>query len=611
MNNNKSDYAPKSATLLRELLDEHGIEATGGVEPPQVGQLDLGSVNVLAVIHGTNARGGVFRDVVEEAGHRYDEWSLAWGTPSPQPLERYDAVIVFGGSMHADQEEHHPWLIEENTFIQGLLERDVPLLGVCLGIQLFAKAEGSAVYPLAGGPEIGWVPVELTEAAADDPVFGSLPPALRRVRLALLHLRRPRAGRRDGHRPALQPGVPPRRARVGHPVPRRGDARDCPHVARRQGRVPARPRPRRALGRDAGADRRVERPRAQALRRVRGQWPSARPSPPEVRFEAVRVARPTDRLDEVVRFYRDGLGLPELGRFEGHARLRRRLHRPPRRGAPPGVHHRTWTGARVPRRRGTTSSSSTSRTQPRSPRSRRDWPRWATPRSNRRTRTGRRTDAVTIEDPDGWRVVLVPPHRLRPMNVGILTGGGDCPGLNAVIRAVAQAVVRPRARGDRHPGRLARARRERADAAHAAGHQRAPPPRRDDPRHLADEPVQAGGRRRARARELRQRGDRRARRDRRRGHARRRGAGSTRSTEFPVVGVPKTIDNDLSATDYTFGFDTAVSIATEAIDRLHTTAESHNRVMVVEVMGRHTGWIAVMSGIAGGADVILIPEQPI
>ena len=80
---------------------------------------------------------------------------------------------------------------------------------------------------------------------------------------------------------------------------------------------------------------------------------------------------------------------------------------------------------------------------------------------------------------------------------------------------------------------------------------------------------------------------------------------------FPVVGVPKTIDNDLAATDYTFGFDTAVFICTEAIDRLHTTAESHNRVMVVEVMGRHTGWIAVMSGIAGGADVILIPEQPI
>jgi 6-phosphofructokinase 1 len=81
--------------------------------------------------------------------------------------------------------------------------------------------------------------------------------------------------------------------------------------------------------------------------------------------------------------------------------------------------------------------------------------------------------------------------------------------------------------------------------------------------------------------------------------------------DFPVVGVPKTIDNDLSGTDYTFGFDTAVTIATEAIDRLHTTAESHNRVMVVEVMGRHAGWIALHSGIAGGADVILIPEQPV
>ncbi len=78
-----------------------------------------------------------------------------------------------------------------------------------------------------------------------------------------------------------------------------------------------------------------------------------------------------------------------------------------------------------------------------------------------------------------------------------------------------------------------------------------------------------------------------------------------------IVGVPKTIDNDLSATDYTFGFDTALNIATECIDRLHTTAESHHRVLVVEVMGRHAGWIAVEAGIAGGADVTLIPEVPI
>ncbi|MBA3233507.1 MAG: 6-phosphofructokinase [Propionibacteriales bacterium] len=77
-----------------------------------------------------------------------------------------------------------------------------------------------------------------------------------------------------------------------------------------------------------------------------------------------------------------------------------------------------------------------------------------------------------------------------------------------------------------------------------------------------------------------------------------------------VVGVPKTIDNDLGGTDFTFGFDTAVNIATEAIDRLHTTAESHHRVLVVEVMGRHAGWIALHSGLAGGANIILIPEQP-
>jgi 6-phosphofructokinase 1 len=78
-----------------------------------------------------------------------------------------------------------------------------------------------------------------------------------------------------------------------------------------------------------------------------------------------------------------------------------------------------------------------------------------------------------------------------------------------------------------------------------------------------------------------------------------------------IVGVPKTIDNDLSATDYTFGFDTAINIAMECIDRLHTTAESHHRIIVVEVMGRHAGWIAVEAGLAGGADIILIPEEPI
>ncbi len=83
-----------------------------------------------------------------------------------------------------------------------------------------------------------------------------------------------------------------------------------------------------------------------------------------------------------------------------------------------------------------------------------------------------------------------------------------------------------------------------------------------------------------------------------------------RDRQLEIVGIPKTIDNDICGTDFTFGFDTAVSIVTDAIDRLHSTAESHHRVMVVEVMGRHTGWIAAYGGIAGGADVILVPEKP-
>ncbi len=87
-------------------------------------------------------------------------------------------------------------------------------------------------------------------------------------------------------------------------------------------------------------------------------------------------------------------------------------------------------------------------------------------------------------------------------------------------------------------------------------------------------------------------------------------AGRLHDDGVNVVGVPKTIDNDLAATDFTFGFQTAVQIATDAIDRLHTTAESHNRVIIVEVMGRHAGWIALYSGLAGGADVVLIPERP-
>jgi len=131
-------------------------------------------VNVLAVVHGANAPSGSFADVVAERGHRLETWSLAWGTPPPRPVDDYGAVLLFGGAMHADQEEWHPWLRDEHFFIERLLDLHVPVLGVCLGAQLVAKAAHAPVYP-ATEPEIGWVEVELTADAADDPVFAELP----------------------------------------------------------------------------------------------------------------------------------------------------------------------------------------------------------------------------------------------------------------------------------------------------------------------------------------------------------------------------------------------------------------------------------------------------
>jgi GMP synthase (glutamine-hydrolysing) len=131
-------------------------------------------VHVLAVIHGERVRAGVFGDVVRDRGHELDEWSLAWEEPLRRPLDDYGAVMVFGGAMHADQDDHHPWLREENLFLQRLLGLHLPVFGVCLGAQLIAKAAHAPVRP-AHRPEIGWYPVELTPDAADDPVFERLP----------------------------------------------------------------------------------------------------------------------------------------------------------------------------------------------------------------------------------------------------------------------------------------------------------------------------------------------------------------------------------------------------------------------------------------------------
>jgi GMP synthase (glutamine-hydrolysing) len=131
-------------------------------------------MNLLGVIHGADVRAGVFGPVATARGHRLEEWSLAWDTPLPRPLDAYGGVLVFGGAMHADQEGHHPWLREENLFLRRLLDLHIPVLGICLGAQLLAKAAHAPVRP-AESSEIGWYPVELTEEAADDPLLAGLP----------------------------------------------------------------------------------------------------------------------------------------------------------------------------------------------------------------------------------------------------------------------------------------------------------------------------------------------------------------------------------------------------------------------------------------------------
>lgn len=196
------------------------------------------------------------------------------------------------------------------------------------------------------------------------------------------------------------------------------------------------------------------------------------------------------------------------------------------------------------------------------------------------------------------------------MRIGILTGGGDCPGLNAAIRAVVK-------RGTSEHGCSIVGFRNGWQGVIDGD---ARPLDRDDVSGI----LVAGGTMlgTARCHPHKVEGGMDAVRDTVAnekldglicigGDGTLKAAGKvSEATGVPVIGIPKTIDNDVVGTDASIGFDTAVSIATEAIDRLHSTAESHNRVMVVELMGRHSGWIAVTAGIAGGADIILAPEEP-
>jgi phosphofructokinase-like protein len=194
------------------------------------------------------------------------------------------------------------------------------------------------------------------------------------------------------------------------------------------------------------------------------------------------------------------------------------------------------------------------------------------------------------------------------MRIGVLTAGGDCPGLNAAIRAVARSAIQ---RGDEAIG-IRRGYRGLAEDDYVPLDMR----RVSGILHQGGtilstssfEPIREGAVDKVAEAFAEQRldavvaiGGEHTMEITRQLHAER---------GLPLVGVPKTIDNDVGGTDFTFGFDTAVQIVTDAIDRLHTTAQSHDRIMVVEVMGRTTGWIAAYAGLAGGADCIVIPEQP-
>jgi GMP synthase (glutamine-hydrolysing) len=131
-------------------------------------------VRVLSIVHQEDAGTGVFADAVAERGDELTEWVITNGAPPETAPHSYDAVLVFGGAMHVDQESRHPWLRDEDALLRDFVARAVPMLGVCLGAQLIAKALGARVGAMPA-PQIGWFVVEQTPEAAHDPVFSDLP----------------------------------------------------------------------------------------------------------------------------------------------------------------------------------------------------------------------------------------------------------------------------------------------------------------------------------------------------------------------------------------------------------------------------------------------------
>ena len=178
-------------------------------------------MRALSIVHQPDAGPGVFAEAIRSEGWKLDAWNIADDADPPADPVGYDAVFSYGGAMHPDQEPEHPWLAPEKALLADLLAREVPLFGVCLGAQILAEAAGVATRR-STVPEIGWYEVELTSAGRDDPVMSPLAPSFEAFGWHSYECPLPPDAVRPGRQRDLPPGLPDRRARLGHPVPRRG-----------------------------------------------------------------------------------------------------------------------------------------------------------------------------------------------------------------------------------------------------------------------------------------------------------------------------------------------------------------------------------------------------
>ena len=240
-------------------------------------------MRVLSVVHDPDATGGggLFERVVVDEGYELERWVVVDGDAAPGDPAEWDAVMVFGGAMHPDQDAEHPWLPDEVGFIGQAIDEGVPTIGVCLGSQLIARACGAWVGP-ARVPEVGWVAVEVNDRGAADPVLGAIPRRVEAFQWHYYTFELPEGAVELACERGRPAGVPARRPDVGHPVPCGGRGADARAVVRRgRGRAPQAPgggRGRdgaRAPGLERGGRRALPRIPRRRLAGVRGQAPSA------------------------------------------------------------------------------------------------------------------------------------------------------------------------------------------------------------------------------------------------------------------------------------------------------------------------------------------------